>query len=42
MRDGVKVFQQARDRDGYQQFASVVQKRGAELKAATQEQSHGA
>mgnify|MGYP000979527180 CR=1 FL=1 len=42
MRDGVKVFQQARDRDGYQQFASAVQKRGTELKAPAQEQSHGA
>lgn len=33
MRDGVKVFQDSRDRDGYAQFAAAVQKRGAELKA---------
>lgn len=34
MRDGVKVFQNARDKDGYSLFASAVQKRGAALKAA--------
>jgi hypothetical protein len=34
MREGVKVFQAARDRDGYQQFAAAVQKRGAALKGA--------
>lgn len=32
MREGVKVFQQSRDRDGYQAFAAEVQRRGAELK----------
>lgn len=32
MKDGVKVFQQGRDRDGYSLFAATVQKRGAELK----------
>lgn len=37
MRDGVKVFQASRDRDGYQQFATAVQQRGAALK---KEQAH--
>jgi hypothetical protein len=32
MQDGVKVFQAARDKDGYATFAKAVQKRGAELK----------
>jgi hypothetical protein len=32
MHEGVKVFQAARDRDGYAAFAKAVQKRGAELK----------
>jgi hypothetical protein len=32
MQEGVKVFQAARDRDGYSAFAKSVQKRGAELK----------
>lgn len=34
MRDGVKVFQATRDKDGYSQFASAIQKRGAILKGA--------
>lgn len=34
MQDGVKVFQAARDKDGYAVFAKAVQKRGAELKGA--------
>ncbi|MGB3290978.1 MAG: hypothetical protein WBA83_17025 [Burkholderiaceae bacterium] len=32
MKEGVKVFQAARDTDGYAQFAKAVQARGAELK----------
>ena len=32
MKDGVKVFQSARDKDGYSQFANAVQKRGAQFK----------
>lgn len=32
MKAGVKVFQGARDQDGYKQFAAAVQKRGAEIK----------
>ena len=36
MREGVKVFQSARDRDGYSNFAAAVQERGAMLKAAAQ------
>lgn len=32
MKEGVKVFQAARDKDGYAGFAKVVQERGAELK----------
>ncbi|MDH2051194.1 hypothetical protein [Achromobacter marplatensis] len=32
MKAGVKVFQAARDQDGYKQFAAAVQKRGAEIK----------
>lgn len=40
MRDGVKVFQSARDRDGYSAFAASVQKRGAEL-GQPGEQNHG-
>lgn len=32
MKEGVKVFQSARDPDGYKQFAAAVQKRGAEIK----------
>lgn len=32
MKAGVKVFQEARDTDGYRQFAKAVQARGAELK----------
>lgn len=35
MREGVKVFQSARDRDGYAGFAAAVQERGAALKAST-------
>lgn len=35
MKDGVKVFQSARDKDGYSQFANAVQRRGAELKKVT-------
>lgn len=34
MQDGVKVFQTARDKDGYAAFAKAVQARGAELKGA--------
>lgn len=34
MREGVKVFQAGRDRDGYQAFAAAVQSRGTELKGA--------
>lgn len=33
MQEGVKVFQSARDKDGYSQFAAAVQARGAALKA---------
>lgn len=33
MKAGVKVFQEARDPEGYAQFASAVQKRGAAIKA---------
>lgn len=33
MKEGVKVFQAARDTDGYGQFAKAVQARGAALKA---------
>ena len=32
MQDGVKVFQAARDKDGYATFAKAVQTRGAALK----------
>lgn len=32
MKEGVKVFQNAKDRDGYATFAAAVQARGAELK----------
>ncbi|MDX4957871.1 hypothetical protein [Delftia acidovorans] len=32
MKEGVKVFQSAKDRDGYATFAAAVQARGAELK----------
>lgn len=32
MKEGVKVFQGAKDRDGYATFAAAVQARGAELK----------
>lgn len=32
MKAGVKVFQESRDPDGYKQFASAVQARGAQLK----------
>lgn len=32
MKDGVKVFQGSKDRDGYATFAAAVQARGAELK----------
>lgn len=32
MKDGVKVFQAARDKDGYASFAAAVQTRGAALK----------
>jgi hypothetical protein len=32
MKEGVKVFQSARDTDGYRAFAKAVQARGAELK----------
>lgn len=32
MRDGVKVFQAARDTDGYAQFAKAIQTRGAAIK----------
>lgn len=42
MKEGVKVFQQARDRDGYQQFAAAVQQRGAALKTQTKEAGNGA
>jgi len=34
MKDGVKVFQAARDNDGYAAFARAVQARGAQLKGA--------
>ena len=37
MRAGVKVFQAARDTDGYASFAKAVQARGAALKPAQQE-----
>ena len=42
MQEGVKVFQAARDRDGYAAFAKAVQRRGAEIKAhnAPQEPAH--
>lgn len=42
MQEGVKVFQAARDRDGYSAFAKAVQRRGAEIKAqnAPQEPAH--
>lgn len=40
MREGVKVFQGARDKDGYSMFASAIQKRGAVLKGAKQEHPH--
>lgn len=32
VKEGVKVFQNAKDRDGYAKFAAAVQARGAELK----------
>jgi hypothetical protein len=32
MKDGVKVFQSSKDKDGYSHFATAVQKRGADLK----------
>lgn len=32
MKEGVKVFQSSRDRDGYSAFAAAVQERGAQLK----------
>ena len=32
MKEGVKLFQSSRDKDGYSAFASAVQKRGSELK----------
>lgn len=32
MKTGVKVFQDTKDKDGYRQFASAIQKRGAQLK----------
>lgn len=35
MQEGVKVFQAARDKDGYAAFAKAVQTRGAELKGAS-------
>lgn len=35
MQEGVKVFQAARDKDGYAAFAKAVQARGAELKGAS-------
>jgi hypothetical protein len=34
MKEGVKVFQANRDKDGYAEFAKAVQARGAELKGA--------
>ena len=34
MKEGVKLFQSNRDKDGYSAFATAVQKRGAELKEA--------
>lgn len=38
MQDGVKVFQAARDKDGYAAFAKAVQARGAALKGSPAEQ----
>jgi len=32
MKEGVKVFQSHRDKDGYSAFAKAVQERGAKLK----------
>lgn len=42
MQEGVKVFQGARDKDGYAAFAKAIQARGAVLKGASaqQEQTH--
>lgn len=40
MKDGVKTFQSSRDRDGYAQFAAVVQERGAALKKAVEGVAH--
>lgn len=37
MKEGVKVFQTARDKDGYASFAKAVQERGAELKETKDE-----
>lgn len=42
MKEGVKVFQQGRDRDGYGQFAGAVKERGAVLRGAQQEGGQGA
>lgn len=36
MKEGVKVFQAAKDTDGYAQFAKAVQARGADLKKGTE------
>lgn len=41
MQEGVKVFQAARDKDGYAAFAKAVQARGAALKPAAQPQEAG-
>jgi hypothetical protein len=38
MKEGVKVFQASRDKDGYAEFAKAVQKRGAEIKSAAAQQ----
>lgn len=39
MKEGVKVFQQSKDGEGYRQFAAAVQARGAVLKPAPKEGS---
>lgn len=36
MKEGVKVFQAARDKDGYSMFAAAIQARGAALKGGAQ------
>lgn len=38
MKEGVKVFQAARDTDGYAQFAKAVQARGADLKTGAKDE----